>query len=259
MTMESIPKIDSNDVRRIEDFIRSVADASGCSGVVIGLSGGLDSAVVTKLCVDALGNDKVLNIFMPSGAASDDDLIAAKELSTLCGTELKVISVQPAVESFLSVLSSDGDMDRGNISSRCRMIILYNIARRNNLLVMGTSNKSELMMGYFTKYGDGGCDVVPIADLYKTQVRELARMIGVPESFIMKPPSAGFWAGQTDEDEMHITYSELDRILFGLEKGMGEAEIADYAGVTLDKVSEIISTVRKTAHKRTMPVRPTNI
>ncbi len=256
--MDGIPTVTKDDVDGLVSFIRSTLEKTGCRGVVIGLSGGLDSAVVTKLCVDALGPDKVLNIFMPSRVTVSEDYVVTKDLSKLWGTEYRIMDIQPAVDSLQSVLLSqeEAPLDRGNISARCRMIVLYNQARKRNYLVMGTSNQSELMMGYFTKYGDGACDVTPLANLYKTQVRELAKLIGVPGEFIIKPPSAGFWAGQTDEDEMQITYDELDKILYGFEQEAGDKEISEFSGATLEKIQEIRARVRSSEHKRLPPIRP---
>ena len=256
--MDGVPTVTQDDVDELIAFIRSTLEKTGCKGVVIGLSGGLDSAVVTKLCVDALGPDKVLNIFMPSGVTISDDYIQTKDLSKLWGTEYRIMDIQPAVDSLQSVLLSkeEAPLDRGNISARCRMIVLYNQARKRNFLVMGTSNQSELMMGYFTKFGDGACDVTPLANMYKTQVRELAKLIGVPGEFIIKPPSAGFWAGQTDEEEMQITYDELDKILYGFEQEAGDKEISAFSGVSLEKVQDIRTRVAAAAHKRLPPIRP---
>ena len=184
--MDGVPTVTQDDVDELIAFIRNTLEKTGCKGVVIGLSGGLDSAVVTKLCVDALGADKVLNIFMPSGVTISDDYILTKDLSKLWGTEYRIMDIQPAVDSLQSVLLSkeEAPLDRGNISARCRMIVLYNQARKRNFLVMGTSNQSELMMGYFTKFGDGACDVTPLANMYKTQVRELAKLMNRTENAV---------------------------------------------------------------------------
>lgn len=256
--MYEIPSVTKEDAEALVDFVRETVKNSGCEGVVIGLSGGLDSAVVTKLCVDALGADKVLDIFMPSRVTPGEDFIVTSDLCRQWGTEFKIVDIQPAVDSLQSVLLSEDEapLDRGNISARCRMIVLYNQARKRNRLVMGTSNQSEMMMGYFTKYGDSACDVTPLANLYKTQVRELAKILGVPGEFITKPPSAGFWAGQTDEEEMRITYSDLDRILYGFETERSDREISETAGVSLEKIGEIRCAVNRSAHKRYPPIRP---
>ena len=256
--MDGIPPVTQDDADGLVAFIRGVVERTGCKGVVIGLSGGLDSAVVTKLCVDAIGPDRVLNIFMPSRVTPGEDYIVTADLSRQWGTEFRIVDIQPAVDSLQSVLLSkeEAPLDRGNISARCRMIVLYNQARKRNYLVMGTSNQSELMMGYFTKFGDGACDVTPLANMYKTQVRELAKLIGVPGEFIIKPPSAGFWAGQTDEEEMRITYEELDKVLYGFEMEAGDREISAFSGVPMERIQELRSKVISESHKRLPPIRP---
>jgi NAD+ synthase len=256
--MDEIPSVTQDDVDHLIGFIQSVAKKSRCDGVVIGLSGGLDSAVVTKLCVDALGAGKVLNIFMPSRVTPAEDYKVTSELSKGWGTEYKIIDVQPAVDSLTAVLLSSNEtpLDRGNISARCRMIVLYNQARKRHYLVMGTSNQSELMMGYFTKFGDGACDATPLANMYKTQVRELAKLIGIPQDIIAKPPTAGLWQGQTDEDEMNITYVNLDKILYGFEMERSDKEISAAYDIPLKKIAEIRERVRSTEHKRLPAERP---
>ena len=256
--MDGIPTVTQDDADGLVSFIRETMERTGCKGVVIGLSGGLDSAVVTKLCVDALGPEKVLNIFMPSRVTVSEDYVVTKDLSKKWGTEYRIMDIQPAVDSLQSVVLSqeEAPLDRGNISARCRMIVLYNQARKRNYLVMGTSNQSELMMGYFTKYGDGACDVTPLANMYKTQVRELAKLIGVPGEFIIKPPSAGFWAGQTDEGEMGITYESLDHVLHAIENGWTDADISADVGVDVAQVAEIRARVKAMAHKRVPAARP---
>ncbi len=195
---------------------------------MIGISGGVDSATVTKLCVDAVGADKVLNIFMPSRVTPTEDYKITADLCAMWGTEYKVVDIQPAVDALAAVLLSGKEtpLERGNISARCRMIVLYNLAKKRDSIVMGTSNQSELMMGYFTKFGDGACDVTPLANYYKTEVRQIAAIIGVPEPIIEKPPSAGLWKGQTDESEMGIKYKDLDEVLYNMEQDRTDAQIA---------------------------------
>jgi NAD+ synthase len=144
----------------------------------------------------------------------------------------------------------------GNIKARCRMIMLYTHSNLENSIVMGTSNKSELLCGYFTKFGDGGADFGPIGDLYKTQVKELARAIDIPENLIEKTPSAGLAEGQTDEKELGISYKDLDRILLGIELRTDPQEIAQKTGLDLPEVQRIISLVGKNVHKRKMPLIP---
>jgi len=228
MSEVKIPNITAEDVNELKKFIKDAVAKAKAKGVVIGLSGGIDSAVVTKLCADALGPEKVLNVFMPSRVTPVEDYKVTKELSEAWGTEYRVVNVQPAVDALVAVLLSDAEtpLERGNISARCRMIVLYNMAKKRQYLVMGTSNQSEIMMGYFTKFGDGACDVTPLANMYKTEVRQIAALIGVPEDIIAKPPSAGLWEGQTDEKEMGIRYEDLDSILYEMEQDKSDSQIS---------------------------------
>ena len=253
-----IPQITVDDVNDLVGFIRSTVDRIGCKGVVVGLSGGIDSATVTKLCVDAIGPENVLNVFMPSRVTPAEDYKTTSDLSALWGTEYRVVDIQPAVDALAAVLLSGKEtpLERGNISARCRMIVLYNRAKKRDYVVMGTSNQSEIMMGYFTKFGDGACDVTPMANLYKTEVRQLARLIGVPEPVIAKPPSAGLWEGQTDESEMGITYADLDGILYDLEQDRTVSQIASDTGLPEDEVVRIRDRVRSMEHKRLPAIRP---
>jgi len=241
----------------IKEFIRQKVEESGGNGVVVGLSGGIDSATVSKLCIDAVGADKVLNIFMPSRASPDQDRRDAEAFCKKFGAELKVVDIEPAVNGFRSILSSMEQKEfAGNMTARCRMVVLFHEARLRARLVMGTSNKSELLTGYFTKFGDGGSDFCPIGDLYKTEVRQLAEHIDVPTNIIERVPSACLWAGQTDEEEMGITYEELDQVLFGLERCMTNEAIAAESGVSLDKVDRVWNMYKCSVHKRKMPLVP---
>jgi NAD+ synthase len=258
MAENRLPHISSVDVDHIVNFIRSSVTGAGAEGAVIGLSGGLDSAVVTKLAADAIGPENVLNVFMPSRVTPHNDYRLTSELCGIWGTEYKIVDIQPAVDSLTAVLQSGEQslLERGNISARCRMIVLYNLAKKRKYIVLGTSNQSELMMGYFTKFGDGACDMTPLANVYKTQVKEIGRMIGVPEEVLLRPPTAGFWETQTDEDEMGITYDKLDLILHGLEQEVPDKDIALSAGVSQETIMSIRDGIRSTEHKRLLPLRP---
>ncbi len=255
-----IPQITEEDVADLTGFIRTTIGKIGCKGVVVGLSGGVDSATVTKLCVDALGPEKVLNVFMPSRVTPVEDYKTTSELSSMWGTEYRVVDVQPAVDALAAVLLSGREtpLERGNISARCRMIVLYNLAKKRDYVVMGTSNQSELMMGYFTKFGDGACDVTPLANMYKTEVRQIARIIGVPEAIIAKPPSAGLWEGQTDESEMGITYENLDGILYDMEQDRTDPQISADTGLPLQEIERIRTQVVSMEHKRLPAIRPSD-
>ena len=229
----------------IANWIAGQVRGAGLSGAVVGLSGGIDSAVVSGLCTRALGAENVLGIIMPihsiAGDASDADVIART-----WGIEYKMVDLSSAYDALVKLLPNGNDLAYANIKPRLRMITLYHHANTLGRMVVGTGNRSELMAGYYTKYGDGGTDLLPIAGLYKGQVRELAREIGVPEPIITKPPSAGLWEGQTDEQEMGISYADLDRTLEAIATG-NESSIEPE---TLEKVRRMI---RVSEHKRHMP------
>lgn len=258
MAVGRIPKITSDDVQDLISFIRKCVDDTGCEGLVIGLSGGIDSAVVTKLAAEAIDPGRILNVFMPSRVTPASDYKSTLELSQMWGTEYRIIDIQPAVDALTAVLLSDVEapLERGNISARCRMTVLYNQAKKRNYLVVGTSNQSEIMTGYFTKFGDGACDMTPLANIYKTEVMQIASMIGVPQSIIDKPPSAGFWEGQTDESEMGISYDYLDAILYEMELDRDDHEISEDLNYPVEKVREIRNLVKQMEHKRLPPMRP---
>lgn len=258
MSETKIPKITKDDVNLLQSFIKDTVKKTKSKGVVIGLSGGIDSAVVTKLCADALGPENVLNIFMPSRGTPAEDYKTTADLAILWGTEYRVVDVQPAVDALAAVLLSDAEtpLERGNISARCRMAVLYNLAKKRQYLVAGTSNQSEIMMGYFTKFGDGACDMTPLANMYKTEVRQIAAIIGVPQPIIDKPPSAGLWEGQTDESEMGIKYEDLDAILYEMEQDRTDAQIAADTGLPKEQVSDIRRQVQLMEHKRMPAFRP---
>jgi len=258
MTGEGLDKVTEKEVDILIQFIRSTVEEAKAKGVVIGLSGGLDSVTVTKLCIDALGPKKVLNLFMPSVTTPPEDYVQTLDLSKKWGTEYKVVDIQPAVNAFTAMLftNKEAPLERGNITARCRMTVLFNRAKKLNYLVVGTSNKSEFMTGYFTKYGDGASDLVPLVDVYKTQVWQLAKMIGVPKDVIDRVPTAGLWEGQTDEIEMGISYRDLDLVLNCIANGVNDEEISRAVGVSSKKVKEIRQQVKFMSHKRELSLRP---
>ncbi len=254
---ELVPRFREEQVRIIESFLAHQLEASGRKGVVLGLSGGVDSALVAKLCVDALGARRVLALGLPEGRGGKD-LEEARGWAKELGIEFRVVDIAPMVSAFdehLKAKKADR-IARGNLRARARMVVLYWIANTEDRLVMGTGNKSELLMSYFTRWGDGGVDYQPIGDLYKTQVREMSRHLGLPERIIAKVPSAGLWAGQTDEAELGISYDELDRILLGIELQMEPEAIAEKARVALEQVLRIEEVVSASAYKRKMPLIP---
>ncbi len=241
-------------VERITDFIRRVVEDANAEGVVVGLSGGVDSSTTAFLCVKALGNEKVLGVVMPErGVTREEDIEDALKVCEILGIEYKFVEINPMVEVFLNELGEGNRIAVANLKPRIRMIINYYYANNLNRLVAGTGNKSELMTGYYTKYGDGGVDFLPIGDLYKTEVFELAKFLGVPERIIKKAPSAGLWIGQTDEGELGITYSKLDTILKALERGMKPEEIPKEFEVSEEEVKRVLEMVERSRHKREPP------
>ncbi|MDI3498743.1 NAD(+) synthase [Archaeoglobus sp.] len=232
-------------VERICDFIRGVVSSSGSTGVVLGLSGGVDSATVAYLCVRALGSERVFALIMPeTGVTPEQDVEDAINVAESLGMEYKLIEINDIVRVFKEKAGEGSKIAEANLKPRIRMVLNYYHANSMNRLVAGTGNKSELMVGYFTKYGDGGVDFLPIGDLYKTEVFHLAAYLGVPRRIIEKKPSARLWPGQTDEEEMGISYAELDEILKLIEKGERRDD---------EKFRRVVQMVERSRHKREMP------
>lgn len=252
-----VPKFREEHVPLLESFIAHQLAASGRKGVVLGLSGGVDSALVAKLCTDALGPQRVLALGLPEGKGGVD-LRDARSYAKALGIRFRVVDIAPLVAALDAGLASKRSdrVARGNLRARVRMIVCYYVANTETRLVMGTGNKSELLTGYFTRWGDGGVDFLPIGDLYKTQVRAMARHLGVPDRIVDKTPTAGLWPGQTDEGELGISYDELDRVLLGIELQMETEAIAEKSGVRLAEVRRIEALVASSAFKRKPPLIP---
>ncbi len=251
------PKFREEMVTVVTTFIRDSLEQSGMDGVIIGMSGGLDSSIVAKLATDALGPDKVLGIFLPESNSSQEDAEHAEFYARSLEIGFETIQIDDMMKAAREAAGDSTDkVVLANMKARNRMIILYQRANSLNRLVLGTGNKSELMVGYFTKFGDGGCDLLPIGDIYKTQIKEMAEFLGLPKEIIIKPPSAGLWEGQTDEVELGISYQELDSILLGIELSMDDDEISERTNHPVSEVARIRSMVRRTAHKRKTPLIP---
>ncbi|MDD1756606.1 MAG: NAD+ synthase [Methanomassiliicoccales archaeon] len=241
----------------ILEFITEKVRESKAKGVVIGLSGGVDSAVTSVLCAKAIGPEQVLNLFLPSRTTPAGDRKDVERLCKQFDMELKVVDISAMVDSVKKTLPCSEDKRIvGNATARLRMIALFHHAKMLERVVMGTSNKSELLTGYFTKFGDGGADFCPLGDLYKTEVRELAKKLKIPLQILNKVPTAGLWEGQTDEGEMGISYEELDQILVGMELNLSNEDIASRTKVDLDKVERVWAMHRASVHKRKMPLIP---
>ncbi len=241
----------------IIDFIRTITEQAGVNGVVVGLSGGIDSALTAYLAVEALGHENVLGIHLPElNLTSAEDVLDATEVADRLNIEFKTIDISEILTSFMYSIPQSDDappLTNGNLKARIRMSILYYYANLSGRMVIGTGNKTEIMLGYYTKFGDGGVDIEPIGDLYKTEVMELARMVGVPEGIVTKPPSAGLWAGQTDEEDLGISYVVVDKLLEMLLDGKDPEYIQDLLGVSSEQMDSTIQRISANIHKSQAP------
>jgi NAD+ synthase len=229
----------------IVSWLREYAAQAGAAGYVIGLSGGIDSACTAVLCQRAMG-EHVLGVLMPCHSAPEDASMA-QLVATSFALPTVTVDLGPPFDALLAALSPGiSALAQANAKARLRMTTLYALGQTHGYLVAGTGNKSELAIGYFTKYGDGGVDLEPLGQLYKWQVRQLARELGIPQPVIDRPPTAGLWAGQTDEDEMGISYAELDATLAAIETGQPD----DVDQALLAQVQGMITA---SAHKCSMP------
>jgi NAD+ synthase len=230
---------------KIVAWLHDYVAQAGANGYVVGLSGGIDSACTAVLCQRAVG-DAILGVLMPCHSVPED-VEMARLVTDAIGLRTVTVDLAPTHDALLAAIpSAVSSIASANLKPRLRMATLYTLAQTHGYLVAGTGNKSELAVGYFTKYGDGGVDVEPLGDLYKWQVRQLARELAIPQPIIDRPPSAGLWAGQTDEGEMGISYDELDDVLAAIEAG----HTGTVDPVLLAKVQEMIAA---SEHKRTPP------
>lgn len=238
-------------------FIKTYVENSGCTSIVLGLSGGVDSALTYVICQHALGKKNVHCLFLPDESTPQqdrDDLeVFIKQFDVDCHTR----DITPLVHSIMDQETVEEDkLYRANVKARVRMMLLYLYANKKKSLVCGTTNKSELLIGYYTKYGDGGVDIMPFGDVYKTQVLQIARAENLPSNMLTKPPTAGLWKDQLDEDEIRLTYEVLDKILYGLEWKYPLETIAKEADVSLDEVVRIRKLRKTSEHKRHFPLIP---
>ena len=244
---------------RITGFIESVVDSAGADGAVLGLSGGIDSTLTAFLAVEALGEDRLKGLVMPSEVNTDRNMSDAEQVAEMLDIEYDVIDINPVVDAFVEGYpdGADDQTALGNVRVRTRAVFNYFVANAESRVVLGTGNRSEALAGYYTKYGDQAVDCNPIGNLYKFQVRQLAAHVGVPREFVEKPPSAEMWAGQTDEGEMGLTYDLLDAILAlhidGPLSAAATAETLDVDGAAIERVEELYE---RSAHKRAMPPAP---
>ena len=235
---------------KIVEWLRGQVEKAGMQGLVFGLSGGVDSAVVVALCSQAFPKNS-LGLIMPCHS-NPQDAADAQKTADKFSIPTKTVDLTKSFDELYLGLEGEAydgktmDLAIANLKPRLRMLTLYYYANKNNYLVVGTGNKSEAIMGYCTKYGDAGVDLLPLASLLKTQVRELAKDLGVPQEILDKPPSAGLWSGQTDEAEMGITYEALDKIILALDKGSLE-------GLDPQEVDLVKQKMAQNEHKRCLP------
>ncbi len=241
-------------VRKIlTEFIRSEITRAGFSRAVINLSGGVDSALSCVLAAQALGPQNVLAIRLPYKTSSPDSLEHAQALIDQLGVQSLTLSITEMVDPFIEKFQEMSQVRKGNLMARARMIAAYDQSEAFKGLVVGTGNKTEILLGYTTLYGDAACALNPIGDLYKTQVRQLARALGVPEAIVAKPPSADLWVGQTDEGELGFTYEEVDRLLYLLVDQRYRPEECVEAGFDEKFVRLVVERVRRNQFKRVLP------
>ncbi len=228
---------------QVEQMIRYTYWNSGCTGIVVGVSGGVDSALAAAFCCRAIGPDKVLGLSLPTLVSNLQDVKDVAELCAGLGMEHRVVSIDPMLAAFKTLPGFvESPYLLGNLMARIRMTVLYYYANRDHRLVCGTSNRSEYLLGYCTKYGDNAADIQPIVHLYKTEVYEMAREMKIPKPILTKTPSAGLWAGQSDEGEIGLSYAEIDAALKNLDaNGWKAASPAE---------EKVLARVQKNTHKR---------
>jgi NAD+ synthase len=234
-------------------FVKSEIIRVGFKRAVLGLSGGIDSALSCFLAAEALGPENVLAVRLPYRSSSQESFDHAQLVIDQLGVQTRTIDITPIADGLINQIPDMNQMRQGNIMSRSRMICLYDQSAEFNALVVGTCNKTEILLGYSTLYGDSACAINPIGDLYKTQVRELSRAMGVPDIIIDKAPTADLWAGQTDEGELGFTYAQVDRLLFLLIDERYRPEECIAAGFDAAFVHRVIERVQRNQFKRILP------
>jgi len=237
-------------------FISRYLTRAGASGVVLGLSGGLDSAATAHLAADALGPERVWPLILPYRASSPASQRDAQLVADGLKLDAAVLDVTPQVDAYFQAVGEATPLRVGNKVARERMSVLYDQAKARHALVLGTGNRTERLLGYTTLWGDMACDLAPLGGLYKTQIRMLARAIGIPADIIAKPPTADLWPGQTDEGELGLSYQTADELLHLLvDRRLSERDVVAL-GHQREEVRRVRSLMRATAHKRRLPPSP---
>lgn len=235
-------------------FITGKLLESGLTGYVVGLSGGVDSALAATLAVKAVGKEKVFGLMLPFQTSSPDSLLHAQQLADQLGIESKTINITPMLEAYFGIEPTTEKIRIGNKAARERMSVLFDFAQQRNAMVLGTSNRSEFCLGYTTWFGDSAASINPLAELYKTEVLQLSRVLGVPQAIIDKQPSADLWPGQTDEKELGVSYATIDRLLARMiDDGESSMATLQAEGFEMVDISRVVSLVNRHAYKRNMP------
>lgn len=238
----------------LEGFIRDEVTKVGVKKLVLGLSGGIDSALSAFLAARAMGPESVTGVCMPYRLSNPQSQKDAKAVADASGIHYEVVEITPQIDAYFERYSDADDLRKGNKMARERMTILYDYSASLGALVVGTSNKTELLLGYGTLFGDMASAVNPIGDLFKTQVRQVSRYVGVPRQVIEKPPSADLWVGQTDEQELGLTYEEVDAVLhYIIDLRYGREEIVDI-GFPEEMVAGIQRLIQRSQYKRRLPL-----
>ena len=236
------------------EFLRENFKKAGFSKAVLGLSGGIDSALVAYLLRDALGKENVLAIMMPYKSSNPDSLNHAKLVVEDLGINSKTIEITDMIDAYFKNEKEATSLRMGNKMARERMSILFDYSSKENALVVGTSNKTEIYLGYSTQFGDAACALNPVGDLYKTNIWDLSRYLKIPNELIEKKPSADLWEGQTDEQEMGLTYKEADQVLYRMLEENKKVEEVLAEGFNKDLVDNIVRRMNRSEYKRRMPL-----
>jgi len=259
--METVSKIELGELlnpqiveRILVEFLRDETHNAGFERGVLGLSGGVDSAVCAALAVRALGAENVLGVLLPHRTSSPESRTDAELVARTIGMRTELVDISPMVDPYLTSAAVTDRVRAGNVMARERMIVLYDISQRDKALVFGTSNKTELLLGYGTLFGDMASALNPLGDLYKTQIWQLARHLGLPAQIVAKKPSADLWAGQTDEGEMGFTYADVDRLLFAMiDERRTDTELAQM-GFDATFIRRVRAMVSRSQFKRRPPL-----
>ncbi|MBI5473253.1 MAG: NAD+ synthase [Ignavibacteriae bacterium] len=236
------------------DFIRDETHNAGFTKGVVGLSGGIDSTVSAFLAAKALGAENVLGVLMPYKLSHESSRSDAERVARQLGIKTELVDITPMVDAYLQSRNGIDNVRSGNVMARQRMIVLYDFSSRENALVIGTSNKTELFLGYGTLFGDMACAINPLGDLYKTQVWQLAEALGVPQNLIDKKPSADLWEGQTDEGEFGFTYKKADHLLYSMIDGRRSITELKEMGFEPELIERVRQMIVKSQFKRRLPL-----